>query len=89
MQPLDRVFFFPLKDKYSYKVSKWLVSNPGRVVTRYQIAEIFREAYVNTAMVEKGDEEFRYTGIFSEKDFAPSLITDREKKLSCEYISAY
>jgi hypothetical protein len=85
MQPLDRVFFFSLKDKYSREVSKWLVSNPGRVVTQYQIAELFREAYVNTATVGKGEEGFRCTGIcpfnneiFSEEDFAPSLVTDRE-----------
>jgi hypothetical protein len=43
MQPLD--FMGPLKTFYCQEIEKWLRSHPGRVVTVYQIGELFGSAY--------------------------------------------
>jgi hypothetical protein len=41
-----------------------LRSHPGRVVTIYQIGELFRNAYKRTATGEIAAEGFRATGLF-------------------------
>lgn len=85
IQPLDKVFFKPLKDYLSQMSDNWLVNHPGRVITQYQIAEIFGQAYEKTATMGKGVNGFRVCGIFpfnrdvfSEDDFIPSLVTDQQ-----------
>uniref|UniRef100_A0A8D8QYF3 DDE-1 domain-containing protein n=1 Tax=Cacopsylla melanoneura TaxID=428564 RepID=A0A8D8QYF3_9HEMI len=63
-QPLDRVFFRPLKANYDVAIDNWLSSHAGQVVTTYHIAEIFKVAYERTATIEKASEAFKATGIF-------------------------
>ena len=41
MQPLDKAFMGPLKTFCCQEIEKWLRSHPGRVVTVYQIGELF------------------------------------------------
>ena len=45
MQPLDKAFMGSLKIFYCQETEKWLRSHPGRVVTVYQIGELFGNAY--------------------------------------------
>lgn len=52
-QPLNRCFFKPLKDYYAYHYDIWTTTHPGRVVTLYQLAEIFGNAYGETATMNK------------------------------------
>lgn len=84
MQPLDKCFFKPLKEFFAQMCDKWLLNNPGRVITQYQIAELFGEAYEKAATMGKGINGFKCCGIypvnrnmFSEEDFLPSSVTDQ------------
>ncbi|KAG8240144.1 hypothetical protein J437_LFUL017575 [Ladona fulva] len=82
MQPLDKVFFKPLKDYLSQMSDNCLLNHPG--ITNYQISEIFGQAYERTATMGKGIKGFELCGIFpvnrnvfSDDDFLPSPVTDQ------------
>jgi hypothetical protein len=51
MQPLDNAFLEPMIF-YCQEIEKWLRSHPGRVVTVYQIGELFRNSYKRAATGE-------------------------------------
>lgn len=83
IQLLDVVLFGPLKVLYSAECDTWQVSNPGRAISQYQVARIFRYAYEKAATVEKATKGFKCTGIwpfdptvFSDADFLPSHVTE-------------
>jgi len=63
MQPLDKAFMGPLKILYCQEIEKWLRSYPGRVVTVYQIGELFGNAYKRAATVEITPNGFRLTDL--------------------------
>ena len=44
LQPLDVSFFKPLKPVWSKVCNEYRSSNPGKVITKYVFAEVFREA---------------------------------------------
>lgn len=64
MQPLDVSFFAPLKTYLNQELSKWLKAHPGRVVTQFQIAGLFNDAYGKAATVQNGCHGFKSTGIW-------------------------
>lgn len=83
LQPLDRCFFKPLKTYFSEACNHWLISNPGRVITQFQMAALFGTAYLRCASVGKAVNAFKTCGIvpldpavFTDEDFAPSAVTD-------------
>lgn len=83
IQPLDVGFFGPLKTAYSQEADSWMITNPGRCITQYQVAELFGAAYGRVAAVKKANNAFRATGIypfnpfiFDDEDFAPANVTD-------------
>jgi hypothetical protein len=85
LQPLDVDVYSSLKQAYSQEADTWQVNHPGRAITQYQIAEIFGNAYKRIATVAKAIQSFKDTGIspfnpniFTEEDFAPATVTDRE-----------
>ena len=84
LQPLDLTFFGPLKHAYNCEVDKWMVHNPGKRVTDYDLCEIFTPAYNRVANIDKAVNGFKCSGIvpfnpdiFAEEDFAPSSVTER------------
>ncbi|KAG8234384.1 hypothetical protein J437_LFUL015124 [Ladona fulva] len=84
IQPLDEVFFKPLKDYLSQMSDNWLLNHPGRIITNYQIAEIVSQAYERTATIGKGIKGFELCeifpvnrNVFSDDDFLPSSVTDQ------------
>ena len=84
LQPLDVGFFGPFKTAYSVECDNWIVSHPGRPITNYQVAGLFRAAYYRVGNLERPINAFKATGIypfrptiFDEVDFLPSDITDR------------
>ena len=83
MQPLDRTVFKALKASYNTAVDNFMRSNPGKRVTMFDVGELFGIAYNRITTPEKAIKGFEVTGlwplnemIFSEEDFAPSLMTD-------------
>jgi hypothetical protein len=73
----------PLSKYYEDEVRKWLRSNPGRVVTLFQIASLFGAAYLQAATMLTAINGLRRTGIwpvdmnvFTEADFLSATTTD-------------
>lgn len=84
-QPLDRCFFKPLKDKFAEACERYLISNPGKVVTQFQISSLFAEAYQTVGTMGKAINGFKKCGIvpynpdvFTDEDFLPSTVTDQQ-----------
>ncbi|GBM88605.1 hypothetical protein AVEN_27139-2-1, partial [Araneus ventricosus] len=82
LQALAKCFFAPLKTLYSSKTEKWLIQNPGKVITLYKFSGIFQEAYSDTTRVQLAGKAFRVAGIepnnphiISEDCYSPSLVT--------------
>ena len=84
LQPLDLTFFGPLKQAYNREVDKWMLHNPGKRVTDYELCEIFSPAYLRVANIDKAVNGFKCSGIcplnadiFDEEDFAPATVTEQ------------
>ena len=82
MQRLDVSFMKPLTTYCTQAVECWLQSHPGRVLSTFQIAELFGRWYVRAATVRTAVNGFRKTGIWlidlvsNKQDFAAALPTD-------------
>ncbi|XP_041377957.1 mucin-5AC-like [Gigantopelta aegis] len=79
MQPLDVSFMKPLSTYYDQELEKWLRNNTGRVVTTFQIAELFGKEYMKSATALTAANGFRRTGIYP---------TDRDAFLPHEFAAA-
>ena len=84
LQPLDVGLMKPLMTYYTQEVEKWLRKYPGRVVSLYQVAELFGAAYMRAATMLTAVNAFHKTGlypvnrhIFNDADFCPSSTTER------------
>lgn len=85
LQPLDVTFMSPLSTYYEQEVRKWLFNHPGRCVTIFEIAKLFKAAYSRAAVAETAVKGFSQTGIcpynpdvFPDHLFAPSETTDHQ-----------
>ena len=83
MQPLNRTYFKALKAAYNDSADSWMVANPGRRISFYDIAAIFGKAFLRSATAEKAVHGFACCGlwpydanIFTDADFADSSVTD-------------
>jgi len=52
LQPLDAVFFGPLKTDYHQACDNFMMRNPGKRITEYDVAALFNTAYVTAATVD-------------------------------------
>jgi len=93
LQPLDVAYMKPLSKFYEDEIRKWLRSNPGKVVTLFQIATLFGAAYLNSSTMLIACNGFKKCGIwpadrnvFDASDFLPSSTTDIE--LTDDFTSA-
>lgn len=84
LQPLDLTFFGPLKTSYNREADKWMLQNPGRRLTDYQLCAIFSPAYNRVSNIEKAVKGFQCSGIFpfnpdvfDDEDFAPARVTEQ------------
>lgn len=64
LQPLDVSFFKPLNTYYIDEMEKWLRVHPGRVVTQFQVAELFGRAYGRAATVGTAINGFAHAGVW-------------------------
>lgn len=85
LQPLDVAFMRPLSTYYGAEVKKWLRDHPGRIVTPYQVAKLFGQAYLQAATMLTAMNGFRKCGIwpldrnvFTEADFIAAETTNTE-----------
>lgn len=84
LQPLDVGIYAPFKCFYNGAVDSWLLKNPGKPITIYDVAECIGIAH-NRAMTPTNiSNAFKKCGIypfdrniFSDEDFLPSEVTNR------------
>ena len=83
LQPLDCVFFGPLKRYYHEACENFMLHNAGKRITNYDISTIFNTAYVSAATLDKCVTGFNCTGIYPfnrnripDYRYAPSATTD-------------
>lgn len=86
-QPLDRNFFRQFKAFYDSAEDDWRVCHSGQTLRIYDVASVFKIAFLKTAMIDNAVIDFRATGIFfldrnkvTELDFLPSESTQQMKK---------
>lgn len=84
LQPLDRTVFGPFKKYLNSAGDSWIINNPGKTMTIYDIPTTVSQAYSLTMTPTNIRSGFKCTGIhpfnrdiFSDVDFAPSYVTDR------------
>lgn len=75
LQPLDVSFMKPLSTFYGDEVKKWLRTNPGRVVTHFQVTSLFSNAFLRAATMLVAVNGFRKTGIWPVN---PNVFRDYE-----------
>ena len=85
LQPLDVSVYGPHQTYYNAACNEWQVSNPGKTIGMYDIGELAGKAFIRALTPENIINGFRKTGIFpidenvfSDADFLPSAVTDRE-----------
>ncbi|KAK9870093.1 hypothetical protein WA026_006187 [Henosepilachna vigintioctopunctata] len=73
----------PLSVYYDHACSNWLRSHPGRIITTFQISEIFADAYIQAATMSTAINAFKKCGIwpfnqnnFTDSDFLAASTTD-------------
>lgn len=84
LQPLDRSVFGPLKKYYNTACSNWLIANPAKTMTIYDVAECAGQAYPHAFTQKNIQSGFTVSGIFpfnrnifEEHEFLSSYVTDR------------
>ena len=89
MQPLDVSFFKSLNTFYDSEVQMWM-RQYGRAVSEWQVAKLLTSAYNKAATIQNAVSGYKKCGInpfrpdiFTEEDFAPSLLTDRDAAQAC------
>ncbi|XP_045778142.1 uncharacterized protein LOC123876058 [Maniola jurtina] len=82
LQPLDVGIYSPFKSYYNAAMESWLLNNPGKGVTIYDLAELIGTAFIRTMTPTNIINAFKKTGIhpfdrnvFTEEDFLPSAVT--------------
>ncbi len=84
MQPLDITVYKSLKTFYNRAADTWLLSNPGRTITIYEVSKLFGEAFLLSFTPANIISGFRSSGIFPynpdvfpPETFGCSFVTDR------------
>lgn len=89
LQPLDVCLYGPFKSYLKTAFNDWHLSNPGKRVTIYDIGDLTGRAFQKAFTIDNICSGFRKCGIvpfnktiFSNDDFAASLVNINEKSLS-------
>ena len=87
MQPLDVSFFKSLKSHWSDVCHKYMVNNPGRVVTKFQFSSLFREAWVKAIKPESIISGFQKCGVYPFNPNAVSIPDHSQLSDGCSSIN--
>ena len=86
MQPLDVSIYGPFKRYFDTACNDWMMTNPGRALTIYDIGALSGQAYDRAFIPANVTADFKRTGIypvnrngFTDDLFLPSVPTDREE----------
>ncbi|KAJ8937004.1 hypothetical protein NQ314_012086 [Rhamnusium bicolor] len=84
LQPLDVGVFGPFQTYYRAAHDSWMIRNPGKTFSIYNVAEYVGIAHAKAMTPENIQAAFKKVGIFpydryvcTEIDFLPSKVTDR------------
>ncbi|XP_077289560.1 uncharacterized protein LOC143913562 isoform X1 [Arctopsyche grandis] len=84
MQPLDVAVYGPFKMRYRRAMNDWSISNPGKSISIYDIAQIVNVAFTSSFSLSNITKGFEKTGIypfnkniFTQDDVLSSLVTNR------------
>lgn len=84
MKPLDVGIFKPFKNSYNTALDSWMMRNPGKPLTIYDVAACVGIAHEKALTPSIIISAFRKTriypydrNIFTDDDFLPSQVTDR------------
>ncbi|CAH2085212.1 unnamed protein product [Euphydryas editha] len=84
MQPLDTCVYGPFKNYFEQEVSLFQRTHVGRIISQYDVAKLFGEAYIKAASAQNAVKEFSTTriwptnrNVFNDSDYMPSTVTDR------------
>lgn len=84
LQPLDVGIYGPFKVFYNSAIDSWLLRNPGKPVTIYDLGELIGIAFQKVMTPKNITNSFAKCGIFpfdrhiyADDDFLPSSVTDR------------
>ena len=88
-QPLDLSVFRPLKAYFNGAANVWMLTNPGKTISIYQMVELMGEAWLKAATPLNIKSAFKTAGIwpldrhvFRDEQFLPSSIADRDSPIS-------
>ena len=84
LQPLDRSVFGPFKKYVNADSSSWMLTNPGKTMTIYNLPGIVGQAYPKAFTPLNISARFRVSGIFpfdrdifGDEEFMPANVNDR------------
>lgn len=79
LQALDVAVYGPIKKYFEQEINTFQKQHPGRIINQYDVAKLFREAYLKGASPRNGVNGFVSSGtwpfnrnLFDEADFAPA-----------------
>lgn len=89
LQPLDVTVYGPFKTRYRIAMNEWMLSNPGKTVSIYQVGQFVKDAYFSAFSPQNISSGFIKTGIyplnsnvFDEEEYLTSFVTDRPDPLA-------
>ncbi|CAH2007348.1 unnamed protein product [Acanthoscelides obtectus] len=96
LQPLDVAVYSSFKSRYNRVLNNWMLSNPGKTVTIYNIPELiktlmsdaFSQANILSGFRKSGIHPFN-PDIFTEEEFMCSAVTDRSFLGDDDMLSAH
>ena len=76
-QPLDKSAFASLKTYWKEVCHRFLMNNPGRVITRYDFSSLFSEAWYQAMTIRNVTAGFKVSGIYP---FNRDIVLDKIPK---------
>lgn len=89
LQPLDVAVYSSFKANCKTAFNNWMATNAGRQVSIYDIPSLANTAYINSFTMRNISKAFEKTGLwpinefaFTDEDFLPSYVTDRQETIN-------